>query len=115
MKYLSVHLFLTFLRKAIHERNRSNALKLKIVCECLTSDYVTIHLARDHINRNDALGRNLLIPLVGDEGNIKVNFICDLSLRPSRKCTYFSKGTNVENILFYLIFLQCKACPGGVQ
>lgn len=52
---------------------------LPIVRECLSNDYVVLHLGVDHITRNDILQRNLTIPraLFGNDENSKAIIICD--------------------------------------
>lgn len=47
--------------------------------ECLTNEYVILHLGLDHIDRNNMLERNLTIPrnLFGNEQNTKAILICD--------------------------------------
>lgn len=52
---------------------------LAIARECLTNDYVPLHLGLDHITRQDVLRRNLSIPkqLFGNEENSKVILVCD--------------------------------------
>lgn len=53
--------------------------QLVIARECLLADFVPSHLGFDHISRNEALTKNLLIPnaLFGDENNSKLISICD--------------------------------------
>lgn len=52
---------------------------IAIVRECLLNDFINRHLGFDHIDRNDVLRRNLLIPkgLFGNSNNNKAIIICD--------------------------------------
>ena len=47
--------------------------------ECLLADFVPLHLGIDHISRNEALTKNLLIPnaLFGEPANSKLILVCD--------------------------------------
>lgn len=53
--------------------------QLVIARECLSSDFVSLHLEVDHIERNEALNKNLLIPktIFGDPENTKLICIYD--------------------------------------
>ena len=52
---------------------------LAVARECLTNEYVTLHLGLDHIDRENILARNLMIPknLYGNAENSKLILICD--------------------------------------
>lgn len=47
--------------------------------DCLTEEYVDLHLGMNHITRNDIKERNLTIPraIYGDDENSKAIVICD--------------------------------------
>lgn len=58
---------------------RSLERKFALARECLTADFVNIHLGMDHLTRQNMLDRNLFLPrgIYGNDENTKSIIICD--------------------------------------
>lgn len=71
--------------------------QLVIARECLSSDFVPLHFGVDHIERNEALNKNLLIPktIFGDPENTKLTCICDETYILNKKVATFCFSATV--------------------